>query len=97
MVECLSGWLVGLVGWLVGWLAASPASPQPHLALGPSIGFDFVAVGSCWAGLSGGLLAGLTSRLLLGRFGVDFEWVWVRLELICVRCAAGLAAALGFL
>ena len=40
---------------------------------------------------------GLTSRLLLGGFRVDFEWVWVGLELNCVRCADGLAAALGLL
>ena len=24
-----------------------------------------------------------------GGFRIDFEWVWVGLELICVRCAAG--------
>ena len=33
----------------------------------------------------------------MGGFRVDFEWVWVGLELICVRCAAGLEAALGLL
>ena len=42
LVGCFVGWLVGLFGWLVGWPAmASPAS------LGPGIGFDWVAVGSC--------------------------------------------------
>ena len=39
----------------------------------------------------------LPSRLLLGGFRVDFEWVWVGLELICVERAAGLAAASGML
>ena len=48
-----------------------------------------------WFGVDLG--EGLTSRLPLGGFGVDFEWVWVGLQLICVRCAAGLAAALGLL
>ena len=32
-----------------------------------------------------------------GGFRVDFQWVWGGLELICVRCAAGLAAALELL
>ena len=41
----------------------------------------------------GGSWVGLGLILLLGRFGVDFEWVWVGLELIYLRCAAGLAAA----
>ena len=31
---------------------------------------------------------GLISRMLLGGFNVDFETVWVGLELICARCAA---------
>ena len=33
----------------------------------------------------------------MGGFRVDFEWVWGGLELICARCAAGLAAALELL
>ena len=40
---------------------------------------------------------GLIPRMLLGGFKVDFESVWVGLELICARCAAGLAVALGLL
>ena len=35
--------------------------------------------------------------MLLGEFEVDFESVWVGLELICARCAAGLAVALRLL
>ena len=36
------------------------------------------------------LCKGLISRMLLGGVKVDFESVWVGLELICARCAAGL-------
>ena len=39
------GW-VGL-GWVgLGWLVG-PRHHQPHLALGPLVGSDFVAAGSC--------------------------------------------------
>ena len=63
------------------------------------IGSDWVAVGSCLgAGLSEGGVGWFRSscwadiQAAVGRFRVDFEWAWGRLELICVRCAAGLAS-----
>ena len=77
--------LLGLVPCLVGWLVGWP-HPQHHQLLALISWQLGVAAG--WFKLGG---------LLLGGLKVDFEWVWVGLELICVRCAAGLAAALGLL
>ena len=45
-------------------------------------GFGVVVWGSFW------LCKGLIPRMLLGGLKVDFESVWVGLELICARCAA---------
>ena len=89
------GWSVGrLVGWLVGWLVASGCL----LALICQVARGCFHSGWFQAGLD---LASGGSWVGSGSFMLSCCWVGSRLtlvglgfvELICVRCAVGLAAA----
>ena len=69
--------------WLVSaGLATSPASPA---SLGPGAAY-------CWLMIFMRVDLG-EAKGCCWAVRVDFEWVWVGLDLICARCATGLAAA----